>query len=218
MKLPTRKFLLRVIIASLSITAVLGIISVLWTGLGETGAKILGSAIGVDVASVLTLCCAGPAKSASHRAVQVTGILSACLGVVTGLYVIWWAVPASGLEGGMTRTAVVLFLLAAASAHASGVLVWRTYNRPMRIVAPATILCIAAAAELIANYVVFPGFDPGSAYLRALTAVLILDALGTILLLLLHRFGPPPSDAAATGTTVRHPSPDPSDVTLPAVL
>jgi hypothetical protein len=88
----------------------------------------------------------------------------------------------------------------------------------MRIVAPATILCIAAAAELIANYVVFPGFDPGSAYLRALTAVLILDALGTILLLLLHRFGPPPSDAAATGTTVRHPSPDPSDVTLPAVL
>jgi hypothetical protein len=99
----------------------------------------------------------------------------------------------------MTRTAVVLFLLAAASAHASGVLVWRTYNRPTRIVAPVTILCIAAAAELIANYVVFPAFDPGSAYLRALTAVLILDALGTILLLLLHRFGPPQSDAAATG-------------------
>src|ERR1017187_10292442 len=185
MKWPTRKFLLSVIIASLSITAVLGIIGVLWTGLGETGAKILGSAIGVDVASVLTLCCARPATSALHRAVQVTGILSACLGVVTGLYVIWLA--ASGLGDVMTRTAVVLFLL--------------------------------AAAELIANYVVFPGFDPGrESYLRALMVVLILDALGTILLLLLHRFGPPRSDTAVAGATVHHPSPNPSGVKLPAVL
>jgi len=186
------------------------------TGLGETGAKILGSAIGVDVASVLTLCCARPATSALHRAVQVTGILSACLGVVTGLYVIWLA--ASGLGDVMTRTAVVLFLLAAASTHASLMLAWRTYNRPMRIVVPATILCIAAA-ELIANYVVFPGFDPGrESYLRALTVVLILDALGTILLLLLHRFGPPRSDTAVAGATVHHPSPNPSGVKLPAVL
>jgi hypothetical protein len=219
MKWPTRKFLLSVIIASLLITAVLGIIGVLWTGLGETGAKILGSAIGVDVASVLTLCCARPAKSALHRAVQVTGILSACLGVVTGLYVIWLAVAGSSLGDAMTRTAVVLFLVAAASTHASLMLAWRTYNRPMRIIVPATILCSAAATELIANYVVFPGFDLGrEGYLRALTVVLILDALGTILILLLHRFGPPRSGPAAAGATVHHPSPNPSDVKLPAVL
>ncbi len=202
MKLPTRRFLLSLIIASLSITAVLGIIAVLWAGLGEAGAKILGSAIGVDIASILTLCCTGPAKSALHRAVQVTGILSACLGVLTGLYVIWLA---SGPGEGMTRTAAVLFLLAAASAHVSGVLAWRTHNRPMRIVTPATILCTAAAAELIANYLVFPGFDPDRGYLRALMAVLILDALGSILLLLLRRFGPPRSETAAAGATVRHP-------------
>ena len=117
----------------------------------------------------------------------------------------------------MTRAAVALFLLAAASAHACLVLAWHTGSRPMRIVTPATILCIAAAAELIANYVVFPGFDPGRGSPRALTAVLILDALGTIVILLLHRFGPPRSDAAGTGATVRRPSPDPSDVRLPAV-
>jgi hypothetical protein len=206
MKWPARKFLLSVIIASLSITAALGIVSILWAGLGETGAKILGSAIGVDVASVLTLCCTGPAKSALHRAVQVTGILSACLGLVTGLYVIWRAAAASGPPEGMTRTAAVLFLLAAASAHASLVLAWRTYSRPMRIVVPATIVCIAAAAELIANYVVVPGFDPGRGYLRALTAVLILDALGTIVILLLHRFGPPRSDTAAAGASSPRPA------------
>ncbi len=197
MKLPSRKFLLSVVIASLSITAVLGIGSILWAGLGGTGAKILGSAIGVDVGSVLTLCCAGPAKSALHRAVQMTGTLSACLGVVTGLYVIWLAVAASGLGESMTRAAVVLFLLAVASTHASLVLAWRTYSRTMEIVTPATVLCIAAAAELIANYVVFPGFDPGRGYLRALTAILILDAFGTIVILLLHRFGSSRSATAA---------------------
>jgi hypothetical protein len=218
MKLPPRKFLLSVIIVSLSITAVLGIVAVIWTGLGETGAKILASAIGVDVASLLTLCCAGPAKSGLHRAVQVTGILSACLGLITGLCVIWLTSAASGPPEDMTRTATVLFLLAAASAHTSLMLAWRTYSRPMRIVVPVTILCTATAAELIANYVMFPGFDPGRGYLRALTAVLILGALGTILILLLHRLTPPRSDTAATGATVRHPSPDPSDVKLPAVL
>jgi hypothetical protein len=67
MKLLNRTFLLRLLIVSLSITAVLGIISVLWTGLGQTGGKILASAIGIDAASILALCCAGPAKSAAHR-------------------------------------------------------------------------------------------------------------------------------------------------------
>jgi hypothetical protein len=128
-------------------------------------------------------------------------------------------VTASGLVEGMTRTTVALFLLAAASTHASLILAWRTSSRPMRIIVPATILCIAAAAELIANYLVFPGFNPGGdGYLRALTVVLILDALGTILILLMHRFGPSRSDAATAGAPVHRPSPNPSDAKLPAAM
>jgi hypothetical protein len=113
---------------------------------------------------------------------------------------------------------VVLFLLASASAHASLILAWRTRARPMRIVAPATILCTAVATELIANYVMFPGFSPDHGYLRAIMAVLILDALGTILILILHRFGPPRSEPAAAEATVNHPPPGPSDAHQPAVL
>ena len=59
MKLPTRKFLLRLVIFSLSVTAVLGITGVLASGLGEIGAKILASAILADAASFLALCCSG---------------------------------------------------------------------------------------------------------------------------------------------------------------
>jgi hypothetical protein len=217
MKMPTRKFLLVVIIISLSITAALGITGVLWTGLGEVGGKMLGSALVVDVASILTLCCAGQARSAVLRAAQVTGTLSACLSAVAGLYALWLAAPTSGLAEVVTRTAVVLLVLAVACAHACLLLAGRPYSRPVRIVAAATMACIAAAAELIGNYAVFPGFDPGSGYLRALAAVLILDALGTIVVLILHRSRAPRS-GTATGAAARHPSPGPPDAGLPAVL
>jgi hypothetical protein len=208
MKLPARKFLLRLIIASLSVTAVLGIIGVLWTGVGETGVRILLSAIAADAASVLALCCTGPAKSASQRTAQVTGILSAGLGLATGICVIWWDFTTSGPREGIVRATAVLFILAVASAHACLVLPLRSHGRPARIVVTGTVLCTAVAAELIANYALFPAFDPGSAYIRALIVILILGALGTIVILLTHSFGPPGPDAAAQATPATAP-PDP---------
>jgi hypothetical protein len=61
-----------------------------------------------------------------------------------------------------------------------------------------------------------PHFSPGSGYDKALQVVLILDVLGTILILLLHRFGPARTDGA-TGKPEARPSPPPSHTKLPAV-
>jgi hypothetical protein len=217
-RLPTRKFLLRLVIFSLSATAVLGIIAVLWTGLGETGIRILGSAIAADVASFLALCCTGRVNSAWQRGIQVTGIVSACLGLAISLYLIWWedAIGVGQAEA-IGRATAVLFILAAASAHACLVLPLRSHGRPARAVVTGTVICTAAAAELIANYVLFPNFDFGSGYTKALAVILILDVLGTILVLLLHRFGPPRAGAEPPGTPARSPSPDTPDAKLPSV-
>jgi len=201
-KLPMRKVLLRLVIFSLSATAVLGIISVLWSGLGETGTKILASAIAADAASFLALCCTGRVTSAWQRVIQLTGFVSACLGLAAGLYLIWWGVNAGGLGEGIGRAAAVLFILAAASAQ--------------RVVT-GTVICTAAAAELIANYALVPNFEPGNGYGKALAVILILDVLGTILILLLHRFGPPRADAVPPGTPARNPSASPPDARLPSV-
>ena len=218
MRLPTRKFLLRLIIILLSATAVLGIIGVLWAGLGETGEKILGSAIAADAASFLALCCTGRVTSAWQRAIQVTGILSACLGLVTGIYLIWWGVNAGGLGEDVARATAVLFILAAASAHASLLLRLRSHGRLARALVAGTVICTAAAAELIANYALIPNFDPGNGYDKALTVILILDVLGTIVILLLHRFGPPRDGAVPPpGVPARNPSPTPPDAELPSV-
>jgi hypothetical protein len=215
--LPTRKFLLRLVIFSLSATTVLAVIAVLWAGLGGTGIKILASAIAADVWSFLALCCTGRVNSAWRRAIQVTGIVSACLGVATSLYLIWWDEIYAGTAEAIGRATAVLFILAAASAHACLVQPLRSRGRLARAVVTGTVICTAAAAELIANYALVPNFDPGRGYTKSLTVILILDALGTILALLLHRFGPPRAGAEPPGTPARSPSPEPPGAKLPSV-
>ncbi len=188
MKSPARKPLLHIIIALLTATAILGVTSVLWSGLGETGMKILVSALGADAASLLALCCTSPAISGKHRAVQLTGVLSAGSGLAASLYLIWSGTAADGGPGeGVLRAAVVLWILAVASAHTALVLPRCPRPPSGRIIVAGTVLCTGAAAELVANYALFPGFEPGRGYLRAVTVLLILDALGTILIMLLHR-------------------------------
>jgi hypothetical protein len=184
---PARRFWLLCIAALLSITAVLGITSVLWTGLGQAGGRVLESTVAADVASFLGLCCAGGAKSATHRAVQVIGVISAGLGLAGVLSVIWWNSPAIGPLDAMARATAVVGIVAAAAAHASLVLPRSSDSRLARTVATATALCTGAAAELVANVFVFPTFAPGAPYLKAVAVIVILDALGTMVVLLLNR-------------------------------
>jgi hypothetical protein len=147
----------------------------------------------------------------------VTGIVSACLGLAAGVYLIWSGITADRLEEGIGRATAVLFILAAASAHASLVLPLRSRGRLARAVVTGTVICAAAAAELIANYALIPNFDPGNGYDKALAVILILAVLGTILVLLLHRFGPSRVGAVPPGTPARKPSPSPPDLKLPSV-
>jgi hypothetical protein len=93
----------------------------------------------------------------------------------------------------------------------------RPHGRLARTVVTGTVICTAAAAELIANYALVPHFGPGNGYDKALAVILILDVLGTILILLLHRFGPPRADAVPPGTPARNPSASPHDARLPSV-
>ena len=216
MKWPTRKFLLSVIIASLSITAVLGIIGVLWnrpwrnrrenTRQRDRGRcrecldAVLREAGDISIAP----------RGAGDRHPECMprrGYRPLC-----HLAGCQWpgrchdadsrgAVPPCGrLDARLSDACMAYIQPADENRRACDDSLYRRRRAHRQLV-------------------VFPGFDPGrESYLRALTVVLILDALGTILLLLLHRFGPPRSDTAVAGATVHHPSPNPSGVKLPAVL
>ena len=211
----SRAFFFRSIIAALSITAALGIAGVLWNGLDETGVKLIRSAIEADVASILALLCSGLARSVPHRAVQLTGIVSALAALAIGLLATWWNLASGSLADGVGRVAAVLVVLAIAATHASLVLPQRARSRLLRIVVSGTVLCTAVAAGLIANYAIFPHFSPGSGYDKLIQVTLILDVLGTLLILLLHRFGPASTDGATRKPKAR-PSPPRPQLTRPA--
>ncbi|HEV2376937.1 MAG TPA: hypothetical protein VGS19_32835 [Streptosporangiaceae bacterium] len=198
--------MLRIVVVSLLATAALGIISVLWPGFGSIFWRILATVVLTDAASLLVLACAGPAKSAPHRVAQVAGILGACLGLVTGIGVVWVSETNVAWDG-MLRASVVSLIVTVTSTHACLMLPLRPAPRIARHVVTGTVLCTVAAAELMANYAMFPGFDPGIGYLRAVAVLLILGALGTILTLLLRRFWPRHPNTALVGAPVGDPSP-----------
>lgn len=204
---PARKLLLRISIVLLTVTAMLGVASVLWSGFGQTGGKILLSAVGADAASLLALCCAGPAVSAGHRAVQATGVLSACGGLVAGLCFLWSGpIVAGGAGEGALRAAIVLWAITVASAHTALLYPLHPLAKRGRVLVAGTALCTWAAAELVANFALIRDFTPVGAYFKALTVLLILGALGTIVIVLLHRFGPPGADRNGAGSP-RTPAP-----------
>ena len=115
-----------------------------------------------------------------------------------------------GLGQAVGRAAAALFILAAASAHASLLLRLRPHGRLARTVVTGTVICTAVAAELIANYALVPSFDPGNGYDKALAVILILDVLGTI------RDPAPASFWAAPGRCRAAGNPGPQPVGQPA--
>ncbi len=154
----SRVFFFRIIIAGLSITAALGIAGVLWNGLDETGVKLIRSAIEFDVASILALLCSGPARSVPHRAVQLTGIVSALAALAIGVLATWCNLASGSLADGVGRAAAVLVILAIAATHASLVLPQRARSRLLRIVVSSTVLCTAVAAGAHCQLRALPAF------------------------------------------------------------
>jgi hypothetical protein len=190
MQLPSRRFFLTIIVSSLALTALLGIVAILTSALGDVGSKVLGTTIAVDVAAVLALCCAGKTQDQLHKTVQFLGVLSALIALLFAIYLVWADSLFSGGSEGMLRAFGVFSVLAVAAAHSCLILPSMNYNQNVRTIVRSTLLFIAVVAELLINYFAIPNFSPGDSYGKAIGVFLILDVLGTILIPLVRRFTP----------------------------
>jgi hypothetical protein len=185
MRLPSRKFFLIVIISFLVVTALLGIIAVLSSGLGELGTKVLYTTIEVDIAAILGLCCAAISRTKLQQVVQLVGFVSIIVALGVGLNLLWvnYDQPAYIIE----RVGGVALIVSVASAHASLIQPLLGHNRSLSLVTLLNTLCIAIIAELLANYLIFTDFSPDTWYNKLIAVVLILDVLGTLLAIILWR-------------------------------
>ncbi|MFM9878535.1 MAG: hypothetical protein ACKVOG_11925 [Rhodoglobus sp.] len=192
------------IIVSLSITALVGIVTLLTASFGEVQAKVILTTLLVAAFSITALCHLAVVGRAP-RVVGFAGIAASVLALITGVVLIWgsWDNWNSGWET-LLKAFAVLGVLAVSLAHANLLLLLG--DRPSSLIRYgliATVGLIALLALLIVLPIVTDGRIPGDndVYWRILGVVAILDVLGTIVLPVVSRFSA--GGRAGVSVTVR---------------
>lgn len=179
------------IVVSLSLTALIGIITLLSGDFGETQGKVLLTTLLLAGFSITVLC----HLAVVGRALQVVGFVGvgvSAVALVAGLLLIWrdWG-NYDDIEP-LLKTFGVFGVLAVSFAHANLLLLLgQRRNQTVRLLLYITVAIIGAVALLlclpIATGGEIPG-DNGDWYWRLLGVVAILDVLGSIVLPVTGRF------------------------------
>ncbi|GAA1844475.1 hypothetical protein [Agromyces salentinus] len=201
-----RRIAIIVLVASLSITAVIGIVTLLSGEFGEVQGRVLLTTLVIAGASILALCHL-TVIGRPVRAVGFVGLVTSAVALLLGLVVVWtpWTVDVGDWVGDAWRWFGVASILAASLAHANLLLLLSgRRRRVVRIALAITLSAIAIVAAMLILPILtdwaIPGPD-GETYWRWFGVIAILDALGTIVLpvvalLLRDRPAPTPPDAA----------------------
>lgn len=208
-----RRVAIIAIIASLSLTAVLGIVVLLGGGSSTVQSNILATSALVAAFSTIALC----HLAVLGRPVRVVGFVGLVLGGIAlalGLNQIWGGWDFSGEA---FRWLGITAIAAISLAHANLLLLLSNRRHPIvRVALAITLGAIAAVALLlilpIATQGEFPG-DEYEAYSRWLGVTAIVDALGTIVTPILALFL---RDAPAATSGSEHPG-DPLEQRIAAL-
>lgn len=175
-----RRIAIIVIIVSLSISALIGIVTLLTgSGFGETQGKIMLSTLVIGVFGVLSLCDLAVAGK-RYQWSGYLGIIASAVALAVGLYLIWSA-GGSEAQDTLWKTLALASIAAVSFAHANLLLLLANRRRTaVKVGLWATIGLIAALAILLALLIITDGDIGTDAYARLIGTVAILDVLGTI--------------------------------------
>jgi hypothetical protein len=181
----TRRVAVICIIVSLSLTALIGIATLLGGAFGDVQGRIMMTTLIIGAFSVLALADLAVAGRRFEWFGYV-GILAAVAGLIIGLFFIWNLVDSGA---GWWKTFGVVSVLAASLAHANLLLLLGERRRPVvRTGLWITIALIGVLAGMIVGLIVTDGDVSGDGYYRLLGTVAILDVLGTIVVPVVSRF------------------------------
>lgn len=176
------------IVVSLSLTALIGIITLLSGDFGETQGKVLLTTLLLAGFSITVLC----HLAVVGRTLQIVGFIGfavSAVALVAGLILIWSSFDNTD---GVWKTFGVFGVLAVSFAHANLLLLLgQRRNSVVRVLLYLTVAFIALVALLICLPIITEGDIPGSegdTYWRVFGVVAILDVLGSIVLPVTGRF------------------------------
>jgi hypothetical protein len=182
-----RGLVVKLVIGSFSIAALLGIIALLAGGsFGETEGRILLTTVIVGVTSIAVLCY----LAAADKPFQIVGLIggvSVIVPLTLALWLTWFGDDAPDIVG---RTFGVGVTISASLAQACLLLAIAYDARPVvRRMLYATLALIGVVAVLIAIPLATES-DMSSAYARFFGVAAILDVLGTVTVAALQKFVP----------------------------
>ncbi|SFR84935.1 hypothetical protein SAMN05428970_3085 [Agromyces sp. CF514] len=182
-----RRTAIVVLVASLSITAVVGIVTLLSGDFGEVQGRVLGTTLLIAGASILALCHL-TVLARPVRVVGFVGLAASAVVLVIGLVLIWtpWYDNGGGWPAELWRWFGITSIVAVSLAHAN--LLLQLSGRRRRAVRVSLWITLAAIAVVAVMLVIplltdwnVPG-DEGETYWRWFGVIAIVDALGTIVL------------------------------------
>jgi hypothetical protein len=187
---------------SLSITALIGIVTILTGTGGEIQSKIILSTLVIGLFSVLALC----DLAVFNRRFRLTGFLGIAAAVVAlamSLILIWGNWVYDDTSNTVWKTLWVATIIAVTLAHANLLIPVALNRQPAIRLALYVELCLVAFLSILLLLLVLTDATVSSdAYTRLVAIVAILDVLGTIVVPVLARLlgdrGVTPGAADAT--------------------
>jgi uncharacterized membrane protein YfcA len=201
-----KRFLLVVLILSLVAAAVVGATIFIVGSAGDLEGRVLLTVLLLGLFSLTGLCAAVRLERGLAWLGWI-GILVSLAGLAYSLLLVWEVVPVEGFDE--LKPALSLGVASAATAYASLVLLARGPYRSVNVVAWLTVALVTAIAGALIALIITEVEPPDEAE-RALGAVAVLTALGTLLapvlrkLLMLGEEAPSPGPPTRPGRRGRH--------------
>jgi hypothetical protein len=184
-KADARRFLLRALIGSLCLTALVAIFAIVAGRFEEAAVKVVLTALVIAFYSVTALAVANVMETSARLA--LAGWASAVLGLLVTAGLIWsnW----DHYDHALWRWTWVFGVVSFSCAHAAALIARR---RPadtpsIRNTLQATLVLIAVVAAMVVLPTALNFSDVGHGYARVVGALFVLDVLGTALLPIMRK-------------------------------
>ena len=180
------------IVASLSLTAVVGIFTLLSGDFGVIQGKTMLTTLVIAVASLTALCHLA-VVGRPVRVIGFVGLAASAIALVLGLAAIWinWDTSSGELVRELIRWFGIVGIVALSIAHANLLLLLATRRRTaVRVALGATLVAIAIVASMLIVPILTDFEVPGAnvEYWRVFGVIAIVDALGTVVVPIIALF------------------------------
>lgn len=177
-----KKYFLKTLIITLSISAFIGIITFLIGNFGDREIKLLLTTLSIGAFSLTGLCSSVIVYKQGLKTFSIIGMIVSALAFFTTAVMIW-----GGYDFEVPWKLMFIFIVLSVSiAHVSLLLKMTPKNKTIKNILIGTVIFIALVALMLIKSII-SNFTENEFYFRLLGVCSILDVLGTILLPILNR-------------------------------